>query len=235
MKKLLISESEKSRILNLHKGFSINEDSTNPSSLIDPIAYAQSVLNPQQPGATQTNVATSGVKVPETNLQYTGGKTQSNVESKPVNYTIKQLQQLLNSKGYNVGTADGIMGKNTLNGIKSALAKVQSNVEASKAQQAAQSVLQKQNVEQPSVLDLPAPERQQTEPEIKYSPAVSGQVVNKSGKIIPDFTNLDSMIQGDTSVINTSNTGKVETAANEKNVETPFNLDFTKYLGQYRR
>jgi hypothetical protein len=231
MKKLLISESEKSRILNLHKGFSINEDSTNPSSLIDPIAYAQSVLNPQEPGDTQTNFPVSNVKVPETNLQYTGGKTQSNVESKPVNYTIKQLQQLLNSKGYNVGTADGIMGKNTLNGIKSALAKVQSNVAASTAQQAAQSELPKQT----KVEDLPVPERQQTEPEIKYSPAVSGQVVNKSGKIIPDFTNLDSMIQGDTSVINTSNTGKVETAANEKNVETPFNLDFTKYLGQYRR
>lgn len=38
-----------------------------------------------------------------------------------VNYTIQQLQQLLNSKGFNVGKDDGIFGTNTLNGILKAL------------------------------------------------------------------------------------------------------------------
>lgn len=38
-----------------------------------------------------------------------------------VNYTIQQLQQLLNSKGYNVGKDDGVLGNNTLNGILKAL------------------------------------------------------------------------------------------------------------------
>lgn len=42
----------------------------------------------------------------------------------PQNYTIQQLQTLLNSKGYSVGIADGKAGENTLKGINGALSKV---------------------------------------------------------------------------------------------------------------
>lgn len=39
------------------------------------------------------------------------------------NYTVNQLQDLLKQKGFNVGTSDGIVGKNTWTGIESALKK----------------------------------------------------------------------------------------------------------------
>lgn len=42
----------------------------------------------------------------------------------PTNYTIKQLQELLNSKGFNVGIADGKAGAKTLAGIQQALAAI---------------------------------------------------------------------------------------------------------------
>jgi hypothetical protein len=45
-------------------------------------------------------------------------------QTQPQDYTIQQLQNLLNKKGYNVGTVDGKAGQNTLKGINAALSKV---------------------------------------------------------------------------------------------------------------
>ena len=68
MIKNYITEDEKSRILNLHNKFRINEQNDNQ-----------------------------------------------------VDYTIRQLQELLNNKEFNVGKADGYLGPNTLRQIKAAL------------------------------------------------------------------------------------------------------------------
>ena len=46
----------------------------------------------------------------------------------PTNYTIKQLQELLNSKGFNVGIADGKAGAKTLAGLQQALAVIAKSV-----------------------------------------------------------------------------------------------------------
>ena len=58
----------------------------------------------------------------------------------PTNYTIQQLQQLLNQKGYNVGTADGNAGPKTLAGLQQALAAVAKNVPPPQLTQSQQQV-----------------------------------------------------------------------------------------------
>ena len=99
MRKYYINESEKSRILNLHNKFRINEENDN-----------------------QTD------------------------------YTIQQLQELLNSKGFNVGKADGYLGPITLRQIKAALDAIFKNKKPELIAPAQDTSV---NVTQPSV-DIPA-------------------------------------------------------------------------------
>jgi hypothetical protein len=162
MTRFRITESDRNEILELHKKYKINEAST-------------------------------GVAVPATNAEMVGGKTVTNTPAVPAtqvqNYTITQLQDLLNQRGYNVGKADGFFGKNTLAQIQAALAATKTSQGALAQQQAAQGTITQTGAQNQSpVAGLPVPEPQKSnEPEIKIpKPYVSGQVTDKTGTI-PDL------------------------------------------------
>jgi len=91
MKSLYLTESEKKHILNLHKSRMLLKE--------DPTTPAAGTT----PAASTTTTPATGTPAAITN------------------YTIQQLQTLLNSKGYNVGTADNQLGKNTLTQIEAAV------------------------------------------------------------------------------------------------------------------
>jgi hypothetical protein len=92
MKSLYLTESEKQHILNLHKSRMLSE---------------------QAPATPATGAPATAT--PATGALATGTQTQA------TNYTVQQLQQLLISKGYNVGAADNQLGKGTLAQIEAAV------------------------------------------------------------------------------------------------------------------
>lgn len=150
MKRFRITESERNDILRQHRSFLINEQ-------------------------TQTTQPTnSGVSVPPPPPPAGGQQTtqQQQPAQQPVqqtNYTIKQLQELLNQKGYNVGTADGNAGPKTLAGLQQALNVVKTFQGTIDAQRKAQGELPTTQTQQQSVPKpvLPAPPAQiSNEPEI---------------------------------------------------------------------
>ena len=157
MKRFTITESDRNEILTLHRRAMINEAETS-----------------------------TGVQVPVTTAELVGGKTVTNAPATPAaqvtNYTIQQLQDLLNQRGYNVGIADGSLGKNTLAQLQAALTATQTSQGALTQQQAAQGVTTTTTTASP-VAGLPVPPTQQSnEPEIKTpKPFVSGQVTDKFG------------------------------------------------------
>jgi hypothetical protein len=157
MKRFTITESDRNEILTLHRRAMINEAETS-----------------------------TGVQVPVTTAELVGGKTMTNATATPAaqvtNYTIQQLQDLLNQRGYNVGIADGSLGKNTLAQLQAALNITKTSQANLAQQQAAQAVTTTTTTVSP-VAGLPVPPQQQSnEPEIKVpQPYVSGQVTNKFG------------------------------------------------------
>jgi hypothetical protein len=152
MKRFNITESERNEILDLHRKAMINE-------------------------------AETGVAVPAVNAELVGGKTVTNTPAaQTTNYTIQQLQDLLNQRGYNLGKADGYLGKNSLTQIQAALTATQASQAALSQQQAAQGITTTTTTISP-VANLPEPPKQvSNEPEIKLTqPSVSGQVTDKMG------------------------------------------------------
>lgn len=99
----------------------------------------------------------------------------------PANYTITQLQELLNQKGYNVGTADGNAGPKTLAGLQQALAAVAKNVPPPQLTQSSQQVTTP--AQTATQVNVPAtnlgfnPSALGGTPEVK-----SGQLADKSGE-----------------------------------------------------
>lgn len=131
MNRQYITENEKLRILNLHKG----------------LIYEQEM-------ATVTTSTTQPV---------------ANQAKQVTNYTVQQLQQLLNDKGYNVGRADNVLGTNTLTGIQNALSNLT-----------------------PQTPKLAQPELQQTNKELSNKPIdtkTTTGVVTKDGKVTDVTTN----------------------------------------------
>lgn len=131
MNRQYITENEKLRILNLHKG----------------LIYEQEM-------ATVTTSTTQPI---------------ANQAKQVTNYTVQQLQQLLNDKGYNVGRADNVLGTNTLTGIQNALSNLT-----------------------PQTPKLAQPELQQTNKELSNKPIdtkTTTGVVTKDGKVTDVTTN----------------------------------------------
>jgi phage-related protein len=154
MKRFNITESDRNEILDLHRKAMINE----------------------------AEVST-GVQVPVSTAELVGGKTVVNAPAaQTTNYTIIQLQDLLNQRGYNLGKADGYLGKNSLAQIQAALTAAKTSQANLAQQQAAQAVTTTTTTISP-VAGLPVPPAQQSnEPEIKIpKPFVSGQVTDKFG------------------------------------------------------
>ena len=102
MKSLYLTESEKQQILNLHKSRMLSEQ-----------APATPATGTPATGTPATGAPATGT--PATGTPATGTQTQA------TNYTVQQLQQLLISKGYNVGAADNQLGKGTLAQIEAAV------------------------------------------------------------------------------------------------------------------
>ena len=153
MKRFNITESDRNEILDLHRRAMINEVET-------------------------------GVAVPVTTAELVGGKTITNTPvAQATNYTIQQLQDLLNQRGYNLGKADGYLGKNSLAQIQAALTATKASQGNLAQQQAAQAVTTTTTTISP-VAGLPVPPAQQSnEPEIQVNPLKqsNGQVTDKMG------------------------------------------------------
>jgi hypothetical protein len=106
MKSLYLTESERQQILNLHKS---------------------KMLSEQVPAAGAA--APTSTPAPATGAAPAAGTTPAAV----TNYTVQQLQQLLISKGYNVGSADNQLGKGTLAQIEAAVKAAKSGTPAAPA------------------------------------------------------------------------------------------------------
>ena len=106
MKSLYLTESERQQILNLHKS---------------------KMLSEQVPAAGAA--APTSTPAPATGAAPAAGTTPAAV----TNYTVQQLQQLLISKGYNVGSADNQLGKGTLAQIEAAVKASKSGTPAAPA------------------------------------------------------------------------------------------------------
>jgi len=163
MKRFRITESERNDILRQHRSLLINEQTISVPPPPPPAGGQQVTTQPQ---------------------------TQQPVQQ--TQYTIKQLQELLNSRGYNVGTADGTFGKNTLAGLEAALNSIKTFQASVDAQRGAQAKLPTTQTQQQSVPKPVLPEppvRQSTEPEIT-SPTDTTQKTSQS-KTTPDYSNHD--------------------------------------------
>jgi hypothetical protein len=122
MKSLYLTESERQQILNLHKSrMLLKEDPTTPAAGTTPAASTTTTPAAGTPAAGTTPAAST------TTTPATG------TPAAVTNYTVQQLQQLLISKGYNVGSADNQLGKGTLAQIEAAVKAAKSGTPAAPA------------------------------------------------------------------------------------------------------